>query len=191
MVGIFKRAMGLANLLKRVNIRQRQIRVTIFGLDGAGKTTLGQTMARDHSELPKSQGFQIIRGTIGDLNMAFWDVQGGAEDRTYWKNYLDGSDTIVFVVDSTARARIEEAKKEFNTITSLISERCHGCTILVVGTKSDQAGAMKVPEIMDSLDIETQGNKHGCLTCNARDQKSTDEVLRWICDDIIQRYFTE
>jgi len=45
-----------------------------------------------------------------------WDIGGQKAIRTYWKNYYDNVDGLVFVVDSNDEERLEECVNEFNEL---------------------------------------------------------------------------
>lgn len=40
------------------------------------------------------------------------DVGGQKTLRTYWKNYFEKTDTLIWVVDATDRERIEDCREE-------------------------------------------------------------------------------
>ena len=48
--------------------------------------------------------------------MNVWDIGGQKAIRTYWKNYYDNVDGLVFVVDSNDEERLEECVNEFNEL---------------------------------------------------------------------------
>jgi len=41
-----------------------------------------------------------------------WDVGGQKTIRSYWRNYFEKTDALIWVVDATDRLRIGECKKE-------------------------------------------------------------------------------
>lgn len=55
------------------------------------------------------------------LNM--WDVGGQKSIRTYWRNYFEQTDGIVWVVDSVDQWRLEECKRQLREL--LIQEVRH------------------------------------------------------------------
>lgn len=54
------------------------------------------------------------------LNM--WDVGGQKSLRSYWKNYFESTDGLLWVVDSADRLRLEDCRQELN---SLLLEEVH------------------------------------------------------------------
>ena len=45
-----------------------------------------------------------------------WDVGGQREIRPYWRNYMDNTDALVYVIDSADRARLEEVNQELSKL---------------------------------------------------------------------------
>jgi len=52
---------------------------------------------------------QVSRLTTHDL---LGDVGGQKTLRTYWKNYFEKTDTLIWVVDATDRQRLEDCRVE-------------------------------------------------------------------------------
>lgn len=50
------------------------------------------------------------------LNM--WDVGGQKSIRTYWRNYFEQTDGIIWVVDSVDQWRLEECKRQLRDLLS-------------------------------------------------------------------------
>lgn len=52
------------------------------------------------------------------------DVGGQKTLRTYWKNYFEKTDTLIWVVDATDRERIDDCRHELEGL--LLEEVCDG-----------------------------------------------------------------
>lgn len=48
------------------------------------------------------------------LNM--WDVGGQKSLRSYWRNYFECTDGLIWVVDSADKRRLEDCKAELNLL---------------------------------------------------------------------------
>ena len=46
----------------------------------------------------------------------FWDVGGQKSLRSYWRNYFESTDGLIWVVDSADRRRLEDCKKELHSL---------------------------------------------------------------------------
>jgi ADP-ribosylation factor-like protein 2 len=66
--------------------------------------------------------------------------------RTYWRNYFERTDAVIWVVDSSDVTRLEnDCRKELH---SLINEEClHGVTLLILANKRDLNNSLNADEI--------------------------------------------
>lgn len=76
-----------------------------------------------------------------------WDVGGQKSLRSYWRNYFECTDGLIWVVDSADKRRLEDCRDELHTL--LKEERLAGCTLLVFANKQDLPGALSSKEIKD------------------------------------------
>ena len=44
------------------------------------------------------------------------EVGGGENVRPYWEHYIDKSDGLIWVVDASDQARVEDSKKELHKL---------------------------------------------------------------------------
>lgn len=79
--------------------------------------------------------------------MNVWDVGGQKSLRSYWRNYFECTDGLVWVVDSADKARLSNCKAELETL--LQEERLAGATLLVLANKQDVPGALSSKEIKE------------------------------------------
>lgn len=87
----------------------------------------------------------IIFNTGYTLNL--WDVGGQKSLRSYWRNYFESTDGLVWVVDAADRMRMDACRDELNIL--LQEERLAGATLLVLANKQDLPGALSAQEIKD------------------------------------------
>ena len=50
------------------------------------------------------------------FKLNIWDVGGQKSLRSYWRNYFESTDGLVWVVDSADKWRLEDCKKELKTL---------------------------------------------------------------------------
>lgn len=50
------------------------------------------------------------------FKLNIWDVGGQKSLRSYWRNYFESTDGLVWVVDSADRLRLEDCKKELGAL---------------------------------------------------------------------------
>ena len=62
--------------------------------------------------------------------------------RSYWRNYFESTDGLIWVVDSADRRRLQDCMKELHSL--LQEERLLGATLLVFANKQDLPGEREV-----------------------------------------------
>jgi ADP-ribosylation factor-like protein 2 len=78
-----------------------------------------------------------------------WDVGGQKSIRSYWRNYFEQTDALVWVVDSADRLRLDDCRQELAVL--LQEERLAGATLLVFANKQDIPGALSDKEIQQVI----------------------------------------
>ncbi len=93
-------------------------KVFIFGLDNAGKTALTAYVKEEKVlDDPKpTVKFNIEQMIIDDLNFVLWDAPGQLKYRERWSRGIEGSNALVFVLDTSDSDRFEEAKRVLDKI---------------------------------------------------------------------------
>lgn len=91
---------------------QREMRILILGLDGAGKTTiLYQLQVGEVVSTIPTIGFNVEQVTYKNLKFQVWDLGGQTSIRPYWRCYYSNTDAIIYVVDSADKDRIGISKQ--------------------------------------------------------------------------------
>jgi hypothetical protein len=75
-----------------------------------------RVLGEDHHEISPTVGFNIKTLEYNGLNLNLWDVGGQKSIRTYWRNYFEQTDGIIWVVDSVDRFRLEECKSHLREL---------------------------------------------------------------------------
>merc|ERR1719355_237465 len=96
-------------------ISKKEMRILMVGLDAAGKTTilyklkLGEVV----TTIP-TIGFNVETVEYKNINFTVWDVGGQDKIRKLWRHYYQDTQGLIFVVDSSDRDRIEDAREELH-----------------------------------------------------------------------------
>ncbi len=96
-------------------------------------------------------GFNVETVQIEKVKFNVWDVGGQDKIRPLWRHYYTGTQGLIFVIDSSDRARIEEARQELNRI--LGDKEMEDALLLIFANKQDVPGAMKANEIIENLKL--------------------------------------
>lgn len=109
------------------------------------------------------------------FKLNIWDVGGQKSLRSYWRNYFESTDGLVWVVDSADRLRMEDCRQELSVLlqeevkpvfhrfrhfwrkifvyvcrlTSNPTQRLAGATLLVFANKQDLPGALSKDAIQE------------------------------------------
>jgi ADP-ribosylation factor-like protein 2 len=140
-------------------------------LDNAGKTTiLKKFNGEDISTIEPTLGFNIKTLEYLGFKLNCWDVGGQQTIRSYWRNYFEQTDGLIWVriyqsmsvveridkchskvVDSSDRWRMEDCKRELHSL--LGQEKLAGASLLIFANKQDLQGALTAAEIAVALDL--------------------------------------
>ncbi|CAG9461404.1 unnamed protein product [Pedinophyceae sp. YPF-701] len=181
--------MGLLSIIRKVKRKEREMRILMVGLDNAGKTTVVKKMnGEDTSTISPTLGFNIKTMRYGGYQLNIWDVGGQKTLRSYWRNYFEATDGLVWVVDSADTRRMQDCRDELHGL--LQEERLAGATLLVLANKQDMAGALTAEQIEQALGLsEMQGRHCTVLPCSAVTGSGLLEGFDWITGDIGQRIY--
>lgn len=53
---------------------------------------------------------------VSSYKMNIWDVGGQKSLRSYWRNYFESTDGLIWVVDSADRRRMKDCKQELDDL---------------------------------------------------------------------------
>ena len=65
--------------------------------------------------------------------------------RSYWRNYYEQTDALIWVVDTTDLHRLEDCRDELHNL--LKEERLVGATLLIFANKQDLAGSLSLSQL--------------------------------------------
>jgi ADP-ribosylation factor-like protein 5B len=130
----------------------REYKLTMVGLDNAGKTTLLYRLALGEAVVATpTVGSNVERLVHGGVTLEVWDLGGQQGLRAAWATYYKGSDAVVLVVDSADRQRVGSVKSELATLLS--NADLAGVPLLVFANKQDARGACSAAELTDLLGL--------------------------------------
>ncbi|XP_003738119.1 ADP-ribosylation factor-like protein 2 [Galendromus occidentalis] len=183
--------MVLLHILRKLRRQEHELRTLVLGLDNAGKTTLCKRLLGEPlNEIAATLGFNITTLEHRDYKINLWDVGGQTSLRSYWRNYFESTDAIVWVVDSADRRRLDDCAKELHDL--LQDERLLGATLLVLANKQDLDGALGPDEIRDHLRLHSITTHHWrVFPCSAfTSDDSLLNAIDWMLDDVASRLLT-
>eukprot|EP00913_Durusdinium_trenchii_P029532 g27684.t1 len=96
-------------------------------------------------------GFNVETVEYKNLSFTVWDVGGQDKIRPLWRHYYQGTNGLIYVVDSNDRDRIEDAREE---LTKMLNEdEMRDAVLLVFANKQDLPQAMTAAEVTEKLGL--------------------------------------
>uniref|UniRef100_A0A4X2L8D5 ADP-ribosylation factor-like protein 14 n=2 Tax=Vombatus ursinus TaxID=29139 RepID=A0A4X2L8D5_VOMUR len=125
----------------------KHARVLLLGLDFSGKSTILYKLkqAKDFTTLP-TIGFNVEMIKMEkNIHLTVWDVGGQLHMRSFWDQYCENTDVLVYVVDSTDQRHLEDSRREFKLLLKNEHIRC--VPVLLLANKQDLPGACTAEDI--------------------------------------------
>lgn len=133
-------------------------------------------------------GFNVETVRHKNIEFTCWDIGGQKKIRALWHHYYQGTDAIIYIIDSNDRDRIEEAKEElYHTMNS---ELLKDAALLVYANKQDLPNSMSPAEIVDKLELNHNFRSRPWQVQGAIAVGSGDglyEGLDWLANTLQQR----
>merc|ERR1719198_8513 len=117
-------------------VSKQDRRIVMVGLDAAGKTTvlyklkLGEVL----TTIP-TIGFNVESVQYKNIEFQVWDIGGQEKLRKLWRYYYEGTHGIIYVVDSSDRDRLQDAREELQKM--LQADELKDSVLLVFANKQD------------------------------------------------------
>jgi ADP-ribosylation factor-like protein 2 len=182
--------MGLLTIIKKVKKKEKEMRILMVGLDNAGKTTIVKRInGEDTSSISPTLGFNIKTMQYNSFRLNIWDVGGQKTLRSYWRNYYEQTDGMVWVVDSSDLRRLNDCRHELHGL--LKQEKLAGASLLIFANKQDIKGAMTPQEIARVLNLEVMDDSRHwqIIGCSAVTGEGLLAGFDWLVSDIGSRIY--
>ncbi|KAI8868687.1 putative ADP-ribosylation factor domain-containing protein [Ramicandelaber brevisporus] len=205
--------MGLRTILRKQRLREHEMRLLLLGLDNAGKTTIVKRISGEPVDtISPTLGFHIqtleyapassrdndsAASTSSTYRLNIWDVGGQRTIRSYWRNYFEKTDGVIWVVDSADVQRLSDCKQELHSL--LKEERLAGAALLILANKQDIEGALSCDQLSQVLELDkiAASMHHWAIyPCSAlKGDKQSDigakllEGIDWLVTDISSSIF--
>lgn len=159
---------------------QRRFKITIIGLDNAGKTTaLYRLLEGVVVNTQPTVGSNVETIERENVRLQCWDLAGQTPFRQGWTTFFNGTDAILFLVDSSDRARIGEARDELFRVIK--DEATTNCCILVLANKQDLPNCMSLNDVMESLQLsEIKEREWSILPSCSLTGQGLEEAVDWL-----------
>jgi ADP-ribosylation factor-like protein 2 len=162
-------------------------------------------MQEDINTVSPTLGFIIKTIDFQGYKLNIWDVGGQKTIRSYWRNYFEKTDALIWVVDATDRARMEDCRAELRGLLleevtvslartlgrySDILQRLAGSSLLMFLNKTDINGCMSIDEATQGLELpKIHTHRWTVFPCSAVTGSNLTEGLAWVVQDAKDRLF--
>eukprot|EP01067_Filipodium_phascolosomae_P004203 Filipodium_phascolosomae@DN2737_c1_g1_i23.p1 len=167
--------MGFLSILRKIKRKEKEMRILFLGLDNAGKTTIvSRIIDGDITDIAPTVGFEIRTIYMNGCRVNIWDIGGQRSIRTFWKNYFESTDGLVWVVDCADTGRLSLCKHELHKLLledvglsqsaylrkqspnskCFMLQKLIGASLLIYASKQDLPGAMDLQALRQ---VETVG----------------------------------
>ncbi|KAL0994434.1 hypothetical protein UPYG_G00122250 [Umbra pygmaea] len=150
---------GEYRMIKEEPEERGKRQVLVLGLDGAGKSSMLQGLTAGHAgkrgHCHPTRGFNFMSLNAPACQLDFLEIGGGEDLRTYWTEYLRKTHVLVYVVDSSDRKRLPQAKDELHRLLRLDTQ----LPVVVLGNKQDKPNAVSVSELHKALSLGAVADK--------------------------------
>mmetsp|Transcript_7904 Transcript_7904/g.14017 ORF Transcript_7904/g.14017 Transcript_7904/m.14017 type:complete len:191 (-) Transcript_7904:404-976(-) len=166
--------------------------ILLVGLDGAGKTTITyQITLGKHINTVPTMGHNKESIKYEGKKLDLFDVGGSMLVRETWRLYARGADAIIFVVDSTDQARMEEAaealKKLFfqDEAFKKADPVLANMPVLIMANKQDLPGALPAAKIQKLFDTDSIPCKAlQVIPTDARSGSNIQAAMMWLVNEL-------
>eukprot|EP00055_Hartaetosiga_balthica_P008509 m.31945 g.31945 ORF g.31945 m.31945 type:complete len:182 (-) comp6347_c2_seq1:80-625(-) len=159
---------------------EKERRILILGLDGAGKTTILYRLQVGEvvSTIP-TIGFNVETVTYKNLKFQVWDLGGQTSIRPYWRCYYSNTDAIIYVVDSCDTERMGISKGEL--VSMLEEEELRSAVLLVMANKQDLPNALSPSQVSEALGLSAlKSRTWSIFKTSATKGEGLDDAMEWL-----------
>lgn len=167
------------------HVIQRIVKLFMFGLDRVGKTSISKRISEDLFEKTSpTLWLNVHNFQFQNFQFVCFDVGGQKQFRSFWRNYLDNSEILIFVVDGTEKARFPEAKKELWSILEICDKKL---PLLILNNKADVIEHTDNKFLVNELALTQLNQPWHIIATSAKSGLGMNEILNWITEKIVRR----
>jgi ADP-ribosylation factor-like protein 3 len=106
---------------------------------------MNKLASEEIQEVKPTQGFNVKTVDSQGFKMNLWDIGGQQAIRPYWRNYYEGTDLLIYVIDSSDQRRLKETGVELSGL--LEEQKLQKVPVLIYANKQDLANALPGDEV--------------------------------------------
>lgn len=149
-----------------------------MGLSGAGKSSLLAQLVGDlpgDSPAP-TNGFNIKTLPLNGIVLSIKELGGSDRVRTFWPNYYEPNDALLYVIDLAAADRVfHESLDSLRRVVAHPELRNKPC--MIIATHVEVHGARSERDLLDLLHELLAGRKWKLRCCNTTERRETIDAF--------------
>lgn len=162
--------------------------ITMFGLSGVGKTSIGKFIEKHTEEILPSKNKQIKQLFFENLEITTYNLPIKKKFRMPLNLICKNQDALVFVIDVSEEEMAALAKKELNKIAKYANE--NNIPFMILINKIDMA-PKKIKSIITELEIENLPNHpFKYFKTSVISKEGLKSAFNWLAEIIINRKFS-
>ncbi|XP_047502125.1 ADP-ribosylation factor-like [Penaeus chinensis] len=129
--------------------------------------------------------FNIETVSYRNFNFTMWDIGGQTATPELYKYHVHEIAAIIYVVDSKACDRLEEARRQLDMVLS--NDEISGIPLLVLANKHDLPGATSADLICEALTLRHQNRPWHIQPTSAVTSQGIDEGMDWLLIELTRK----
>ena len=163
----------------------RDVSISVAGLDGVGKTTIiNKILNEEITETYSTYGINHEIVNIDGLKLGLTDL-GGKEPfrKSLWPSYISRSDALIFVVDATKEHQIQESKKWF--IRSLKWIKKDSPILVLLNTWDKKVNQKEINTVSNLFKPSSRRQLIECFSVSPITGENLNKTIDWLANAII------
>ncbi len=166
-------------------ISDRDVSISVAGLDGVGKTTIiNKLLNEEITETYSTYGINQEIVNIDGLKLGLTDLGGKEPFRnSLWPSYISRSDALIFVVDATKENEIAESKKWF--VRSLEWIKKDSPILVLINTWDKKISQKEINTVSNLFKSSSRRQLIECFSISPITGENLNKTIDWLANTII------
>ncbi len=174
-------------------INEDTVKISVIGLDGAGKTTLIAYLryGRFISDITPTIGLNTEVIKFEGLTFHVWDLGGQMQFRkTIWEQYTENSKGIIYVIDAANRRRFPEAREYLWKMMNLEHLKGRHIPFCILANKIDLVPELTEKDLANYMGISSYLSKDiRVFRTSSKTGEGVTKALRWLSERIAEQHY--
>ena len=158
-------------------------KVIFLGIDAVGKTSLLYKLKlNENVQTIPTIGFNVENIEYKNRKIYIWDMGGGCKIKYLWGHYMENANCLIFVVDVSAKDRIDEYIESFQVLLDQHKDH-RNIPIIIFNNKKNDKKEFESEEILKKVNMPPEIIPQ-ILEGNVLSGEGLPELLEYIYNNI-------